>query len=76
MVATPAMLGFAKPLLNPLGPVQFQVGVPENPVVAERFKVPPLHTGPLLETAGAEGGLGSARLTGPTVFEGQLFSET
>lgn len=63
-------------LLKPLGPVQFQVAVPVAPVDAERLSVPPLHTGPLLLTSGAWGGFGSDKLTGPTVLDGQLFSET
>jgi hypothetical protein len=70
------MLGFAELLLNPLGPVQFQVGVPVSVVVALRFNVPPLQTGPLLVATGAAGGFGSVRLKGPTVLEGQPFSVT
>ena len=76
IVATPLIEGLGRLLVNPLGPVQLQVAVPEAVVEALRFNVPPLHTGLTFATVGAEGGLGSARLTGPTVLDGQLFSET
>ena len=76
IVATPLIVGLGRLLVNPLGPVQLQVAVPVAPVVAIKFKVPPLQTGFTFATLGAAGGPGSTRLTGPTVLEGQLFTET
>ena len=75
-MATPLIEGLARLLINPLGPVQLQLGTPGALVDALRFRVPPLQTGLTFATVGAEGGLGSARLTGPTVLDGQLLSET
>lgn len=76
VVATFVIEGFCRVLLKPAGPLQFQLAVPAVDVVAERFSVLPLQTGPLLTATGVAGGLGSDNVNGPTTFEGQLFSDT
>jgi hypothetical protein len=69
--------GFCDELLNPFGPDQLQVGVPPVEVVlALKLSVLPLHIGETEGTVGIAGGLGSTKLTGPTLFEGQLENST
>lgn len=69
------MLGFCCALVKPFGPVHDQVAVPLEVVLAVRFNVFVLQSGPLLETVGVEGGVGSVNVTGPTVLEIQPATE-
>ncbi len=68
--------GFCVVLANPFGPLHAYVAVPGVVVLAVRFKVFPLHTGPLLAAIGVAGGEGSTSVKGPTILEGQLFNVT
>jgi hypothetical protein len=45
-------------------------------VLANKFNVPPLHTGLLLVATGVAGGVGSDNVNGPTGAEGQPVIET
>ena len=63
-------------LLNPPGPVQFQLSVPVLVDVAVRFNLAPLQIGLLFEATGVAGGFGSVRLKGPTALEEQPLSVT
>jgi len=68
--------GFCKELVKELGPVQFQVGVPDDVVVAFNCKDSPSQIALLLVADGAGGGFGSTKLKGPTGVDGQLFNTT
>jgi hypothetical protein len=70
------MEGFCALLVNPFGPLHNQLILPVAVVLASRFKVVPLHTGPLLVATGVAGGLGSTRVNGPTWLEGHPASAT
>jgi len=68
--------GFCKELVKELGPVQFQVGVPDDVVVAFNCKDSPSQIALLLVADGAGGGFGSTKLNGPTGADGQLVNTT
>jgi hypothetical protein len=63
-------------LVNPFGPVQFQVAVPTVVVVADKFNVLPLQMGAMLPMTGVTGGVGSTSVNGPTALEGHPFKVT
>ena len=63
-------------LVNPFGPVQFQVAVPTVVVVADKFNVLPPQMGAMLPMTGVAGGVGSTSVNGPTALEGHPFKVT
>jgi hypothetical protein len=75
-VVAVGIVGFWTVLVKLFGPVHEYVIAPAVTVLDVRFKAFPLHTGPLLTAVGVAGGLGSERVKGPTVLDGQLFSVT
>ena len=70
------MVGFAIPLVNPLGPVHAYVTSPGVEVAAENDKVLPAQFGALLVTVGVAGAEGSTSVKGPTWFDGHPFNTT
>ena len=70
------MVGFAIPLVNPLGPVHAYVTTPGVEVAADNDNVLPAQLGALLLTVGVAGAEGSTSVKGPTWFDGQPFSTT
>lgn len=70
------IVGFAIPLVNPLGPVHENVTIPGVAVAADNDNVLPAQLGALLLIVGVAGAEGSTRVKGPTWFDGQPFSTT
>ena len=81
-VPPPAMVislidGVVDELVKPFGPLQFQIGETiEAGIVADKFNVLPLHNLMGKAGLGGFGGLGSVKVMGPTIFEGQLDVDT
>lgn len=75
-VVTLGIAGFCWLLVNAFGPLHIYVAAPGVVVLALRFNVSPLHTGELPDAVGVAGGVGSTKVTGPSILETQPFNIT